>query len=523
MHFAFLTIPSAGEFNVQLASAGELIELGHRVTFLSGESFRKHIGRFQDRVRETICEEKAASIHFVSLGSRHSVEDFTPTVQQRIHEMRQPPGEVLSLQTCIEVAMVDTEELASTAAKIANVVSDLDPDLIIVDVLSPAMITGIRMTGRKFLLTIPCSPGMTARTGLFEPHPMAGDRRGSWPTLIESTYIRTRSLVYCALRPDMRAKRALLKDTLGLKSFGLTSDLSLLPPYWEDPNCLGGVHFNTFALTDCLQQPDSIVFVGAGVNEEPPSCGLQLETAEQMFLGQALADGCDVVYINMGSMFIWTSGEFQAITSALQDVYHATNCKTRFIFKVNKPEVDKCFLPFLETGKIPSFIHLTTWIDSQQFVYRHPALKAFVHHGGGNSFNEAVYFAVPQLVLSQWIDTHEYASLTERFGLGLRSAEPPTIHRADVRDKLLELLAPARWEQFKSNSCLWSLRSRLGGGPRAAAQFIECHALNIAREKRRDIKSGLLGYSFPGHIMKDIDRKLHYPSQAEVPLTVVTN
>lgn len=76
MHFAFLTIPSAGEFNVQLASAEELIGLGHRVTFLSGESFRKHIERFKSRIRDTASEKKASSIQFISLGSQHSVEDL---------------------------------------------------------------------------------------------------------------------------------------------------------------------------------------------------------------------------------------------------------------------------------------------------------------------------------------------------------------------------------------------------------------------------------------------------------------
>lgn len=391
----------------------------------------------------------------------------------------------------------------------------------IVDVLSPAMITGIRLTGRKFLLTIPCSPGMTARPGLFEPHPMAGDRRGSWPTLIESTYLKTRSLVYCALRPDMRAKRALLKDTLGLKSFGLTSDLSLLPPYWEDPNCVGGVHFNTFALTDCLQQPDSIVFVGGGVREEPPSCRPAQEKAEQVFLGQALMDGCDVVYINMGSMFIWTAAEFQAMILALQSVHEITDRKTRFIFKVNKPLASQSFCPLLQADNVPAFIHLTSWIDSQQSLYRHPALKAFVHHGGGNSFNESVYYAIPQLVLSQWIDTHEYASLTERFGLGLRSSKPPEI--LDVRDRLLELLTPGRWEHFKSNASLWSLRSRLGGGPRAAAQIMECHALNLARKARSDSKSSLLAYSFAAQATKGIDLHLHIAPHAEAPIAVASN
>jgi UDP:flavonoid glycosyltransferase YjiC (YdhE family) len=76
MHFAFLTIPSAGEFNVQLASAEELLRMGHQITFLSGESFRKHVRRFRSRIKDTVCEKKAASIEFVSLGSQHSVEDL---------------------------------------------------------------------------------------------------------------------------------------------------------------------------------------------------------------------------------------------------------------------------------------------------------------------------------------------------------------------------------------------------------------------------------------------------------------
>jgi hypothetical protein len=66
----------------------------------------------------------------------------------------------------------------------------------------------------------------------------------------------------------MTKRRAFLLKNSGLKSFGLVRDLRLLPPYWEDTNCLGGLHFNVAGLTDAPLQPPSMVFLGAGIIEE---------------------------------------------------------------------------------------------------------------------------------------------------------------------------------------------------------------------------------------------------------------
>jgi hypothetical protein len=66
----------------------------------------------------------------------------------------------------------------------------------------------------------------------------------------------------------MMARRRILGDNFQLKSFGISNDLTLLPPYWNDTNCLGGIHFNVAGLTDAPLQPASMVFVGAGIIEE---------------------------------------------------------------------------------------------------------------------------------------------------------------------------------------------------------------------------------------------------------------
>lgn len=190
-------------------------------------------------------------------------------------------------------------------------------------------------------------------------------------------------------------------------------------------------------------------------------------------MDEALKFNERVVYINMGSMFVWDSEEFLSFIKALKVVYNRLDGNVRFLFKA---PCDATANAGLEEKALPPYIRISSWVKDQHEIYRHPALKAFVHHGGGNSFNEAVYYGVPQLIISQWLDTHEFASLVERFKLGLQSCCPPRIKSKDVQMKLLELLGP-RWHEMKAASMSWSIRSKLGGGPSAAAKILISHAV----------------------------------------------
>ena len=204
-------------------------------------------------------------------------------------------------------------------------------------------------------------------------------------------------------------------------------------------------------------------------------------------MDEARDRGEDVVYINMGSMFIWTDAEYHNCIQGLANVYDRMNGRVRFILKVNKPVDGSRHMPAVET--LPTYIKQTHWIESQQAVYRHQSLKVIVHHGGGNLFNEAVYYAVPQLILSQWLDTHELGQLATTFGFGLRSARPPAIEAADVQEKLLQLLGPD-WTSFKAHASAWATRSKLGGGAVAAAKVVIAQAESQRLTRAQDQKRG---------------------------------
>jgi hypothetical protein len=189
------------------------------------------------------------------------------------------------------------------------------------------------------------------------------------------------------------------------------------------------------------------------------------------YMDEASERNESVVYINMGSMFIWTEEDYLNCIQALTSVYQTLRGQVRFIIKINRPvEASRDFAK----AELP-YVLQVHWVESQQAIYRYPSLKVIVHHGGGNMFNEAVYFGVPQLILSQWLDTHELGRLATAFGFGLQSARPPAIEARDVRLKLLHLLGP-EWTTFKSYANTWATRSKLGGGAQAASTVIIAHA-----------------------------------------------
>jgi UDP:flavonoid glycosyltransferase YjiC (YdhE family) len=190
-------------------------------------------------------------------------------------------------------------------------------------------------------------------------------------------------------------------------------------------------------------------------------------------MDEAMLHGDDVIYMNMGSMFIWQKHEFWNCIAGFEAAYKQRGGRVRFLFKINFP-ID-CPQHNFSTDELPPYIRLTNWIDNQHAIYSHPALKIFIHHGGGNSFNEAVYFGVPQLILSQWLDTHEYANYAEKFKLGLRSERPPHVEAHDIEAKVLKMLGPL-WSEYKANCQSWAIRSQIGGGTASAAKIIVSHA-----------------------------------------------
>ena len=92
---------------------------------------------------------------------------------------------------------------------------------------------------------------------------------------------------------------------------------------------------------------------------------------------------------------------------------------------------------FLEDyGRVPDNVYLGSWFP-QPSVVAQSAL--FIHHGGNNSFCEALYHGVPSLVMPYCWDGHDNAQRAEAVGVGRRIDRAGWTPEA-LRGAILELL-----------------------------------------------------------------------------------
>lgn len=68
-------------------------------------------------------------------------------------------------------------------------------------------------------------------------------------------------------------------------------------------------------------------------------------------------------------------------------------------------------------GAVPDNVMIESWFPQPSLVARS---SVFIHHGGNNSFCEALYYGVPSLVMPYCWDGHDNAARAEETGVGRR-------------------------------------------------------------------------------------------------------
>ncbi|KAL2832900.1 hypothetical protein BDW59DRAFT_180514 [Aspergillus cavernicola] len=69
-------------------------------------------------------------------------------------------------------------------------------------------------------------------------------------------------------------------------------------------------------------------------------------------------------------------------------------------------------------------------------------VACMVHHGGANSYNEAMRAGVPQVILPTWFDTYDFAARVEYLGVGVwgNKSTAPTIKGPELGEALIRVL-----------------------------------------------------------------------------------
>lgn len=205
-------------------------------------------------------------------------------------------------------------------------------------------------------------------------------------------------------------------------------------------------------------------------------------------------------------MFKYTDADLHMFANTFRDLVQLsssssliTRNKHRFLWKLPSSyyrRLLELYPSFLSASETHSRVRIESWIDYPHAVLQHPSVLAFVHHGGANSFVEAGWCGVPQVILPQWADCYDTAAQAQRLGLGVTSGEreAPYVSVSLFEELVTTLLTasslanvspnslyeleklaslPKGYEWYKTNAERFAEECRMAGGATRAAQIIE--------------------------------------------------
>lgn len=142
------------------------------------------------------------------------------------------------------------------------------------------------------------------------------------------------------------------------------------------------------------------------------------------------------ILFNLGSHMKYTVADAQQVIAALTTVLtkypdvqvlwkcqlsDTTTTTTSTKEAPNTTNSDVSTITSLIPTHLTARILVTPWITpSPASILAHPNTITAVHHGGSNSFHEALAAGVAQVVCPVWLDTYDFATRVEFLGVGVR-------------------------------------------------------------------------------------------------------
>ncbi|KAK0716106.1 hypothetical protein B0H67DRAFT_515661 [Lasiosphaeris hirsuta] len=155
------------------------------------------------------------------------------------------------------------------------------------------------------------------------------------------------------------------------------------------------------------------------------------------------------IVINMGSHVTHESRQISEILHAIEAALekHQTH---QVLWKLQSDTVPK--IP----PAIAPRVRIMSWLPGHPaaILTASPSIVAYVHHGGSNSFHEAVAAGVPHVVCPVWLDTYDFATRVEYLDIGVwaNRTRAPEVGREDLAAALDQVSSGAMAERLRANA-----------------------------------------------------------------------
>jgi len=136
------------------------------------------------------------------------------------------------------------------------------------------------------------------------------------------------------------------------------------------------------------------------------------------------------VLINLGSHVASNENDADALATGLRTVLIA-NPDLQILWKLRPSGRNASFSlsDILSEPSLRDRVKVVDWlIPDPLAVLQSGNVVCSVHHGGANSFYEAIKAGIPHLVLPVWFDTYDFAGKAEYLGVGIYGSRSTAPH-----------------------------------------------------------------------------------------------
>ncbi|KAF5319763.1 hypothetical protein D9758_018848 [Tetrapyrgos nigripes] len=360
------------------------------------------------------------------------------------NDLSHPPGVSGAIQSYRYV--VDglfpwtAEEYHQQLLSIQSILEEVRPTITVVDSLLNGALDVCKKMNWKCVVLSPNSPkdyiGMSqpALRGFWKYPALSSGFPYPVPlTLIPANiYLNIRMIIKVVTSPIAKSYDKIRKDSHGLAKTVIDQFAPDIPyifpalPQTEFP----GFHF-----------PTNINLCGPILLPSTP-----LESFDSDTLQWLNNPGLKTILVNLGSHVISNADHIRELGGGLR-ILLSKFSDVQILWKIIADGEVQAALTEVVDGyrmKVVDWLQ----VDPHSILY-HPDVICSVHHGGANSFFEAVSAGVPQVILPVWYDTYDYARRVECLGIGVYGSAN-SAPRADAQEfgrALIKVVGEASFTQ----------------------------------------------------------------------------
>lgn len=411
MKIIFVTLSNFGQFNIIFSIANELSKKinNEEILFITGDNKKEII-------------EKNKKIKFISIGKMETINNINPEMIYKKPADMFTESEVLFKYLLSEDVYEDpyNQMIKFMEKKIFNITDCL----MIIDVITFFALDFANKYNIPYIVTCPVDP-----SGFF-----TSSLNWSYPSIFDPYDSSFLNIIKNKIEIKLYIIYNILFRKLGNTRFKLTGS-------FESPENL-------------LRKSEAIICTNIWGPVEPFDHPHNLHMVGTILEGNTYMDNTDLIkWINKDSRNVILVC-FGTIATLTPDIIN--NLRMAFINITNNYNIKILWKLKNNDIKFTDNIKVIDWIPSIKEILDNEKIILNIHHGGANSFQEALYYGVRQLIIPFWSDCYGIARRAVEIGVALTVKDSRNFDHKEIENNIETLLDDNKFEKkcnYFKNKC----------------------------------------------------------------------